>query len=131
MYGYMYIYNIFLHWMCIYIYTGYIHVHLEPGSLFSILGYILQANPPQEQNAQNSSNQRRRHQQGHRQIHIYIYAYMLSLYLELGFHFSILELYGNIKSFILEESNFEHVDFFLFVFSPAIVGDFFNNHFES
>ena len=73
-------YIIFFCTGCVYIYTGYIHVHLEPGSLFSILGYILQANPPQEQNAQNSSNQRRRHQQGHRQIHIYICIYAVSIF---------------------------------------------------
>ena len=122
MYGYMYIYNIFLYW--IYIYKPDIYIYtwsLGVCFLFYrvyITSKILRKNRtlrilPIKGGVINGVTGK--------YIYIYVYMHICCFYMELGFHFSILELYGNIKSFILEESNFEHVDFFLFVFSPAIV----------
>lgn len=126
-------YIIFFCTGCVYIYIYWIYT-CTPGTwefIFYFRVYITSKSSTRTERPEFFQSKEASSTGSQANTYKYIYVYMLSLYLELGFHFSILELYGNIKSFILEESNFEHVDFFLFVFSPAIVGDFFNNHFES
>lgn len=125
MYGYMYIYNIFLmYWIYIYIYTWNL------GAYFLFQGRYYKQILQKNRKPRIPSNQSRRHQRGYRQIHIYIYAYMLFLYgIRVPFQHSRTHMATLNHSY--QRNQTLNMQIFPLCLFSSYCGDFFNNHFES